>query len=1419
MLAYKKYIWKFILTLFLTINTIVSQAQIGGLGNDYIFSYITVEEGLPNNFIDDIYKDNFGFMWFATNGGGLVRYDGYDFKQFTVTSKQVNLKSNFVKKICEDNFHRLWVSTEAGIDIINLVNLNENLILPFNEKIQKIFASTSISNYKDRRGSIWLSFQTKEIVKIDFDPQGQISNIRILETPPECNTAVLEFCEFGDQMIVAYSNTVYTVQNGDDGKLTVSKFKNCEKLNCTTIMSLLENNNELWIGTDKGLFRYNPINQNIKAYYNNPADKNSISQNFICDLKSTPDRGLVAATLKGLNFYNPVEDNFFVVQESETIGKFKTINNNFINCLLCDNKTLWIGTETGGVNKLITMPLKINNYTHNETDPNTISKGPINSVFQDKQGNIWIGCIEGGLNLKKSETNNFRHFSTADGLSHNSVSDIAQGNDPNILVLATWGNGITFFDKKNYKAIGYLNTENTGHSIDFIGAIVTDTINNGIWIGSNRGIFFYDYNTQKTTSPIAPQITENINGCLGTLIDQKGILWIGTNVGIIKINLNSFKQSRTNFDVEKLEPEKNKPLTMFRTKITSFLQANDGTIYIGTDGYGLVKTTDQTQQDQTQIYNTDDGLCNNVVAQIEEDNNHNIWLATCHGISCFKPANNRFTNYYQQNGLCCNQFFWNGFKKLSNGKLLFGSINGLIEIDPQYNTSGIYSTPNQVTLTELSVDDKIVNPGSGIIDANIMCAKEIKLHERNKSFTIEFSSLNNNSSSSEVYQYRLIGFNHDKWTTVSSSRRFAQYTNLSRGNYTFQVRCAQGADDFSDITEIKITVSPYFYKSWWFILLTIITIIVAVYYAERWRTKILRRRTEMLEQKVELRTAALKSQKEELTNRNTQLSIKNQEILNQKNQLEQMSKKVQDLTIDKLAFFTNITHEFRTPVTLIIGPIERALKLSTNPKVIEQLTFVDKNSKHLLSLVNQLLDFRKVESDNMPINYTAGNFAIFIDDITLPFRALAKAKNIQLCSLNRLAEPYLNFDREAMTKIITNLLGNAIKFTPEGGIIKFYTTTLKNPDRIYICISDTGKGIVDEDIDKIFNRFYQSHSQQDVSISGQSGTGIGLYLCKRLTQLLNGTITAKNNKTIGASFRLQIPFTKVENIPSEQQHIAENETETEEQDEQQNPHRLKILIVEDNPDMRGYIRSVLTEDYFVEEAGGGKEALQKLKSTAIDFVISDLMMPEMDGLQLVKAIKKDFNISHIPFLMLSAKTSKEAQLESLYAGADDYITKPFDETMLKAKIASMLANRQRFQQRFANEMLVENLNITEDSSDKKFIDKAIETVKANYQNSYYEVSDFVEAMGVSKSLLNKKMQTLTGQSAGQFIRNYRLQVAKELILKNRITKNMNISEIAYEVGFNDPKYFTRCFTKHYNVTPSSMLDGGNTPTTNINSNE
>ena len=670
-----------------------------------------------------------------------------------------------------------------------------------------------------------------------------------------------------------------------------------------------------------------------------------------------------------------------------------------------------------------------------------------------------------------------------------------------------------------------------------------------------------------------------------------------------------------------------------------------------------------------------------------------------------------------------------------------------------------------------------------------------------------------------TYSYRLLGF-EDKWVQAPGNRRFASYTNLRPGSYTLQVKYTpDGGDGTENMAELKVIILPYFYKTTWFILLLVALALLATWQTYQWRIRNFKRQREFLHRTVEERTYQLEQQKlllenqtEELSRQNRMLTLQNEKITRQKSQLSRMARKVQELTLDKIAFFTNITHEFRTPITLIIGPIERALKLSYNPQVIEQLNFVERNSKYLLSLVNQLMDFRKVESGKLNIVTTKSDFVSFIHSLLTPFKAFAGERNITIKHYFHMKNSEIFFDEEAMHKVITNLLSNAIKFTPDGGSISIYIATLPGKDTkeetLYLCVSDTGTGIQEQDAAQIFNRFYQSKKQAKYPVYGQTGTGIGLYLCKRIVEMHNGDILVRNNHTIGCSFRILLPLPKEENIND--QLIVENNippaASAEKNELPKERLALTILVVEDNADMRGYIRSILRDYYNVLEATNGAEALDVLNNQSVDFIISDLMMPVMDGIELSRRVKETFTISHIPFLMLTAKTSPETRLESYRTGVDEYLLKPFDETLLLTRIENILNNRRRYQRKFKTNMDVEALNIEEESGDKKFINQVMEAIKEHYKNPYFEVSDFSEAVGVSKSLLNKKLQSLIGQSAGQFIRNYRLNTARELLLKNRETKQMNIAEIAYEVGFNDPKYFARCFSKQFNMTPSELMN-------------
>lgn len=1396
------------INIFCCIQTTLGQ----NIASKYIFNAISINEGLPLNFVDDIYKDSHGFIWVSTQGGGLSRYDGYEFISFNVNSTPISLKSNFIRKTCEDNFNRLWIASNNGIDVLNLRTMSKSNLQYKDKLFDELLDIPATMIIKDNNGSIW-GIASNKVFKIDFDEKGNIRQIYNNKAGTASSFTTIN--KVGNEIWVGENGSVYQIISKPEGELILQPISEIPNLGANVFISaILKSDNIVWIGTENGLCRYNLITKTLKTYTYDPKDNLSLSQNMVTDINFTSDNILVIGTLKGLNFYNPENETFERVTHIEGGS---TLNSDFVNCILPDNNNLWIGTEAGGINKMTFQKLGVKNYIHEANNRNSLSSNLVNSIFEDHKGNLWIGTVEGGLNLKRYNENSFTHYNSSNSsLNHNSASALEEDKDGNLWI-GTWGGGVNILNLNNLSHPAFRNIMTTGMA--YIGLLKYDPVNNGMWIGSNRNIFYYDIKTNSIKEPLPKNITHNIMGTLGCFIDENNNLWMGTSEGLIVADLNTFDHSNYTCKADFFKVSDQTINQLFFKNITGIYQAKDKSVWIGTNGYGLCKLSFDGSKYTSELYTIAQGLANNTVFSILEDEQNMIWVGTGRGLSSYNPTTGRFANYTKDDGLANDQFYWNAcYKSPTTKHMYFGSMGGLTELkgSHQYATSG----QKKVTFTKLQIlNETIWYNEVNAENKDITYTDRIELHEKDKSFSIEFSALDYDNPSTVVYSYRLLGFD-DKWIDVDASRRFVSYTNLQPGTYKLQVRCMSKAYDWSDdISELEIEIHPFFYRTTWFICICIALLLIAAVQFYQWRVRSLKKQRQILHRKVEERTQELENQKKlleeqaiELKLQNNILFTQNEKISSQRKQLLDMSQKVQEAMTDRISFFTNITHEFRTPITLIIGPIERALKLSTNPKVIEQLQYVARNSKHLLSLVNQLMDFRKVESDKMTINPIMGNLVQYLDELLIPFESFAQERNIRIKRLYRLSSPYIMFDEEAIRKLITNLLSNAIKFTPDNGIVSLYVGTTLNPrtneEKLYICVKDSGIGIKEEDIEHIFNRFYQSKDHDKYPVYGQSGTGIGLYLCKNIANLLGGQIYAKNNKGGGASFRVILPAKREEILPatqiSSEPEIKAEIPEMPDYDNQPvkgNPE-LTILVVEDNSDMRQYICSILSDYYKLEEARNGAEALDILLSKNIDFIISDLMMPVMDGLELSQKVKANFAISHIPFLMLTAKTSLETQISSYKIGVDEFLAKPFDEELLLARINNILEARRNYHRKFTLNMDIENLHIAEESNDEKFLKKAIKIIKENYKNTDYEVSDFIEAMGVSKSLLNSKMNMLTGQSAGNFIRNYRLGIAHELILKSK--GNMNISEIAYEVGFNDPKYFTRCFTKQYGVAPSMI---------------
>ncbi len=1375
-----------LLLFFLVISAKAEKAAHKG-AERFNITHLTTDNGLSHNLVDDLLKDSNGYLWAGTGGEGLVRFDGYEFISFNMGSGKGQLRSNFIQKLIEDNFHRLWIVSDVGIDILDLNRLDIVKIDDSNKLLSTIQKQTASYIHNSKKGNIWVCSMNK-LFKITFHKNGMVNKVVEVCTLPE-GESIHAICEVDDYIWFNYNNGIYRIKESTMKRQEPSLISKALRLPDIYITVIRKATNEIWIGSHQGLFRYNIDTEQIKHYTHRDSDINSISQNMITDIVIADDNSVLVATLKGINYYNSMTDNFERINRNQPLlqSSFIDDNNlncNFVNCLLNDGDIIWAGTETGGINKLSKRTLFIKNYYHLNELPGSLSMNPVNAIFEDKTGSLWVGTVEGGLNKKTPSSEYFTHYTTSypASLTHNSVSCFTTDNNDRLWI-GTWGGGFGWIDlKSNNIHFNHISSkEYADASLGFVGTLCYDSLNQVIWVGTGEKIYTYDLNRKKIEIPLFKEDLGGIDGCTGYLIENGTYLWIGITKGLCRIDLRTYKNKKLEYKLWKYKLDN--PESKLTERVTDIIKTHDGTIWVASNGYGFYKSFLNNDGTYTfKGYTTNQGLANNSVRGMEEDKEGRIWISTTNGLSCFDPENESFYNFTRKDGLLSNQFYWNAIGKSKDGEIYLGSINGLSIVKPTIDEGKSKTAP--IAFTHVRIADKEI-----MIKEN-----GVKMHERDKSISIEFAALDYNASNLTAYSYRLKGFD-DKWKRVTANHRLAIYTNLGSGDYTFEIRyAADGSNWQQESAILNIHVEPYFYKTIWFGILILILIFIAIYGFISWRINSYRVQQKLLNIKVEERTRELKEQ--------------NAKIVRQKEQIVEMSNKVQELTVDKLAFFTNITHEFRTPLTLIIGPIERALKLSYNPQVIEQLNFVERNSKYLLSLINQLMDFRKIESGKMEIVPNPNNLNKFLSDFLLPFKAYTDEHQITLRSLVNIPQRTILFDENAIQKVLTNLMGNAIKFTPKGGLITFYATTLHRNDKdlLYLCVQDNGSGIPNEDLDKIFTRFYQSNNQQNTSVSGQSGTGIGLYLCQQIIQMHHGEITVRNNPVQGCSFRVLLPLIYVDGDDALQQ-IDDDSIENNSADYTlpKNDDRLNILVVEDNADMRAYIRSILSEFYHVIEAGNGKEALDILNAHNIDFIISDLMMPIMDGMELSKRVKANFNISHIPFLMLTAKTSNETRIESFRIGVDEYLLKPFDDSLLLARIANILENRKRYQQKFSFSMDIAELNVEEESSDKKFLNKAMHIIKENYKDSYYEVTNFIEAMGISKSLMNKKMKNLTGQSAGHFIRNYRLNIARELILKNKHTHNKNISEIAYEVGFNDPKYFTRCFTRHFNQTPSSMM--------------
>lgn len=1349
--------------------------------SNYNFCHITEEAGLPNNSVTAVMKDSFGYIWVATQDG-LARYDGYRFLSYGVKEPLYRLKGNYVYTLCEDRQKRLWVGSDAGLD---LIDLQTGLSLPASDlgavsELSSLFNSFVRSVVQTTDGNIWV-VTDKMLWCLELDSSGVVTAFYRMQA--EADESVSAIAEIEGGLCAGVGNCIYRIVKEGGNKLrkqqlseSIVPFSDDWRISC-----LQADGDFLWIGSNRGLFRYYRQTKTMKRYRYSSHREGMLSQAYITDMKLTSDGSLVVSTFNGLNVYDRESDTFSFIRRVED-SEERGLNSNIIVCLFTDGQDIWAGTQDGGVNLLyLSRRLEVSRLGD---IPWKLSPGrtpQISAVTEDKKGNLWIGTIEGGLYRMNPQTESVQHYAFTPNSSTSIISNNVNGiliDSDNHLWAYTWGAGISELDLNKSQPVfrQHSNGEVPGLEDDFIMSAVEDPVNKGIWFGATHGLIFYD-KSQERFSRINLDVDVNEFESVGSLcVDRKNRLWFGTSEGLFIIDLFSFARSRRHLNYVYLRYKLDDKKSTQVERINSVFQDSRGVIWLGGKGTGLYRViADDMNRFQFKHYGPAEGFDEKTVYGVTEDELGNIWIATENGLSRLLVNSGTFIAYGKSDGLLDKGYDANAlyFSQQYN-RLYCGKDHGLYQVQLR-KPAGLMGSHG------VKVSSVRINEGSW------MYAEKKSLSGLEEGDQLELALTSQGYGYGSSVRIRYKSEEAEKWTELLSENPVITFPSLASGAYKLEIQSMDGEGKWSErILQLDIQVRPYFYKSWWFLLLLLMSVVCLSILFYRYKVRRLRHRQVLLEQLVAQRTHELEVQN---------------------HSLEVMAHHVEDMAEEKIRFFTHLTHEFRTPVTLIHGPIQQALALTSDKEVKEQLHIAERNVQDLLSLVNELMDFRKLDTEKVKLNIRPFDLISMIDDLLLPFISFVKHRHITLQACYHLKGLSVNADPTYLHRVLTNLLANAVKFTPDGGHIRLYAARLvdnKGKVQLYLSVSDTGCGIPEKDLPQIFDSFFQAQNKVTYPVFGQTGTGIGLNVCKRIVALHGGVISAKNNRAGGTSFRVLLPMKE---MPTEELSAVNGMSEEDNSvvTEDNSLQKATLLVVDDNHDMRRYIRSLLKNEYKLLEAENGVEAMKIIEKHQVDLIVSDLLMPEMDGLELSKRVKENLATSHIPFLILTAVHSEENEKKCYSIGVDEYLCKPFDADIFKYRIRNILTLRRGYQERLSQPAVlsdISELGLIEESRDKIFMDRAMELMKLHYAEAEYGLDAFVRDMGYSKTLVNQKMQSLAGMPIGQFMKNFRLDMGRQLLEQGK--GDANVSEVAYAVGFNDPKYFTKCFKQRFGCLPSSF---------------
>ena len=823
-----RYILSLIAALFITLS---SFAQ-GSLPSRFNVSYLNMAAGMPNNFADDIFQDSYGFVWISTHGGGLVRYDGFNYMNFNLGSSGISLRSNSCRNVYEDHFKRLWIAFEEGPQVLDLKTMQPVIPPCENKKVEaqlnKALKNLCTRMYCDAKGNLWMvSFNL--LTRISFNEKGEVNRVLSISYPYKAPD--LGLCDvYRNGTVVMCNNGVVSEFSVQNNRLVAKNISSMFlPLDYRYAGAVISYHGKIWLGTNRGL--YNSAKQEFHAL----GTVHSLQHEVVTSLAITEDDKLLVGTLCGVDI---IDDKTGTI-EHWNCSSVNPLSSNFVNSLLAKDGQIWVGTETGGITKLAPRQLQLEFFKHDAANPASLSPNAVNAMYAAPDGTLWVGTVEGGLNALAPDSRNFTHYTMANsGLPHNSVSTLAADNRGNLWI-GTWGTGIAVMNLQQPGRIIPLVVDAKHQPfLNFAGVLVYDPINDGMWLGTNDGLFFYDLKRQQLIEPFKGCL--NVRGCIGSLITRDGKLLMGCVQGMVEINLKSRIPGKGDFAVKYHQYKLDDPKSGVIDKILSFCLAKDGKIWLGSNGYGLY-CYNYNKEGKTYVksFTTNNGLANNTVKGIVEDNQGMLWIATDNGLSIFNPKTETFSNYSRKDGLLSSQFYFNGAIRDAKGKIYLGTDEGLMAV-----TGVNHAVHNAARLrfTELLVDNQPVFAGSDYLDDDISIAKRLCIHESDKSFTIFFSALNYGNDSQGVYLYRMKGYEND-WVQLQPGQHSVRYSTLPAGSYQFEVKYIPSFDsDKEQVISVDIKVTPYFWKSWWFVSLMVIAFIAFLLYIYTSRLEKMRER-------------------------------------------------------------------------------------------------------------------------------------------------------------------------------------------------------------------------------------------------------------------------------------------------------------------------------------------------------------------------------------------------------------------------------------------------------------------------------------------------------------------------------------------------------------------------------------------------